>query len=73
MKLIVNRRNSNELAARREQLSRQLTNAYESAEGLPITRQDLRDLASMGVLSDSERDLYDELRRIEMMLDIDVR
>lgn len=72
MELIINRRNSKELASRRDELSQELIDAYTSAEGLPITRQDLRDLASMGCLSDTERNLYDELRRIEMMLDIDV-
>lgn len=36
-----------------------------------MTRQDLKDVAARGWLSPEERDLYDELRRVEMLLDID--
>ncbi|KXB51226.1 hypothetical protein [Corynebacterium parakroppenstedtii] len=37
-------------------------------EGAPLTQQDLRGLAVMGVLSDPERRLYDEFVRIESLL-----
>ncbi|PIS67631.1 hypothetical protein AZH46_02395 [Corynebacterium striatum] len=52
-------------------LTHQLVDKYSSIEGQPITRRDLRDLASMGCLTLEERELYDELRRVEMMLDLD--
>lgn len=60
---------NNELKLRKEELTNQLTDAYSAIEGEPITRRDLRVLASMGCLSLEERRLYDELRRIEMLLD----
>lgn len=71
MSVTINRHTPEDLRNRRDELAKQLTNAYSSVEGAPITRRDLRDLASMGCLTTAERELYDELRRVEMMLDID--
>lgn len=71
MSLTIRRHTPEDLYRRHDELSRQLTSAYSSVEGAPISLRDLRDLASMGCLSTEERELYDELRRVEMMLDID--
>ena len=71
MSFTVNRTNSEELNDRKADLTKRLVEQYAAIEGQPITRRDLRDLASMGCLSIVERNLYDELRRVEMMLDID--
>ncbi|MFS0283131.1 hypothetical protein ACL1FI_05785 [Corynebacterium striatum] len=71
MSLTINRTNNSELQTRRKMLTHQLVDKYSSIEGQPIIRRDLRDLASMGCLTLEERELYDELRRVEMMLDLD--
>lgn len=71
MTSVIRLTNNDELKLRKEELTHQLTNTYSAIEGDPITRRDLRDLASMGCLSLEERRLYDELRRIEMLLDLD--
>lgn len=71
MSLTINRTNNSELNRRKAHLTKRLVSRYSSVEGQPITRRDLRDLASMGCLTVDERELYDELRRVEMMLDID--
>lgn len=71
MSLTISRTNNSELQTRRNMLTHQLVDKYSSIEGQPITRRDLRDLASMGCLTLEERELYDELRRVEMMLDLD--
>lgn len=71
MPFTVNRTNTAELNNRKADLTKRLVEQYAAIEGQPITRRDLRDLASMGCLSIEERNLYDELRRVEMMLDID--
>ncbi|MCQ9343488.1 hypothetical protein [Corynebacterium kozikiae] len=52
-------------------MSDELISRYSEIEGAPITRKDLSDLADMGCLSADERDLYDELRRVEMLLNVD--
>lgn len=71
MRLTMKRTNTAELKTRRAALTQRLVDGYSSVEGRPITRRDLRDLASMGCLTVDERQIYDELRRVEMMLDID--
>lgn len=47
MSVTINRHTSEDLRNRRDELAKQLTNAYSSVEKAPITRRDLRDLASM--------------------------
>ncbi|MDU7598959.1 hypothetical protein [Corynebacterium marquesiae] len=39
------------------------------AAGGPLTTEELSDLAAVGRLSPEERGLYDELRRVELLLD----
>lgn len=71
MALKIDRKNSEQLRRRGRELSDELISRYSEIEGAPITRKDLSDLADMGCLSADERDLYDELRRVEMLLNVD--
>ena len=71
MALTIERKNSEELRRRRRELTDVLIARFSEIEGAPMTRQDLKDVAIRGWLSPEERDLYDELRRVEMLLDID--
>ena len=48
MSLTIRRHTPEDLYRRHDELSRQLTSAYSSVEGAPISLRDLRDLASMG-------------------------
>ena len=69
MALKITRTNNAELIARKKELEQDLQNiAYASTEGAALTMRDVRDLASLGLLSREERALYDELRRIELLL-----
>ncbi|AKK07320.1 hypothetical protein CMUST_15155 [Corynebacterium mustelae] len=68
MKLEFKRTNNAELAHQKQRLIKELTSEYSKVEGAPMTRSDLNDLASLGLLSVAERKLYDELRRVEMLL-----
>ncbi|WPF65942.1 MULTISPECIES: hypothetical protein [unclassified Corynebacterium] len=61
--------NDDALVRRYEEISRTLLNLdYLEDEGIPLTRQDLDDLAAVGALDSEDRDLYDELNGIEFML-----
>lgn len=71
MALTIERKNSEELRRRRRELTDVLIARFSEIEGAPMTRQDLKDVAARWWLSPEERDLYDELRRVEMLLDID--
>lgn len=71
MPLIINRTNNSELETRRIALIKQLVDRLSFNEGEPITRSDLGKLACAGSLTVYERELYDELRRVEMLLDVD--
>lgn len=71
MALTIERKNSEELRRRRRELTDVLIARFSEIEGAPMTRQDLKDVAAREWLSPEERDLYDELRRVEMLLDID--
>ncbi|WBT08881.1 hypothetical protein PAB09_00535 [Corynebacterium sp. SCR221107] len=71
MVLTIERKNSEELRRRRRELTDVLIARFSEIEGAPMTRQDLKDVAARWWLSPEERDLYDELRRVEMLLDID--
>ena len=71
MPLFINRTNNSELETRRVALIKQLVDRCFSNEGQPVTRRDLRELACTGCLTVYERELYDELRRVEMLLDVD--
>lgn len=71
MSLFINRTNNSELETRRVALLKQLADRCSFNEGEPITRGDLRELACTGSLTIYERELYDELCRVEMLLDVD--
>lgn len=47
----------------------ELLHALEVAIGANLSSEDLRMLAESGRFSTEERDLYDELRRVELMLE----
>lgn len=69
MALKITRTNSAELIARKKELERDLQDiACAFTEGAALTMRDVRDLASLGLLSREERALYDELRRTELLL-----
>lgn len=69
MALVIKRTNNAALTARKAELERDLMGIdYATTEGAPLTLNDVRDLASLGLLSFEERALYDELRRIELLL-----
>lgn len=71
MPLFINRTNNSELETRRVALMKQLVDRLSFNEGEPITRSDLGELACAGSLTVYERELYDDLRRVEMLLDVD--
>ena len=71
MPLFINRTNNSELETRRISLIKQLVDRLSFNEGESITRSDLGELACTGCLTVYERELYDELRRVEMLLDVD--
>ena len=71
MPLIINRTNNSELETRRVALLKQLVNRCSFNKREPVTRSDLGELACTGSLTVYERELYDELRRVEMLLDVD--
>ena len=56
---------SRSLRRRREELM----HVFCDAAGGPLTTEELSDLAAAGRLSPEERGLYDELRRVELLLD----
>ncbi len=69
MNLKITRTNNSRLAARRKELEQDLRNiGYAMTGGVPLTMNDVRDLATLGLLSRGERALYDEFRRIELLL-----
>lgn len=68
MSIVIRRTNNEQLRSRKEDLFEKLGIGYLQLEGAPLTREDLADLARLGCLSVNERDLYDELRRVEMLL-----
>lgn len=55
---------------RRNELDHKLrTLDYLEHEGVPLSRADLDDLASMGALTPQDRRLYKELSRMEFLLE----
>lgn len=68
MPISIHRTNNAKLRERKSAIVGHLRDRCATAEGAPITERDLRYLASMGRLSTDERALYDELRRIELLL-----
>ncbi|WIM67621.1 hypothetical protein QP027_11130 [Corynebacterium breve] len=69
MKFKVQSYSNAELEDRRRQLTEDLVSSeYAAIEGAPLTLRDIRDLASLGLLSEAERKIYDELRRVELLL-----
>ena len=68
MSITINRRTTEELHKRRKAIYNSFKYAGIMREGAPLTQQDLRELVVMGILSDHERRLYDELVRVESLL-----
>lgn len=69
MALTIRRTNNKELQERKQQIVRELCPDGFAEEYLAENIRRLRDLAAAGAMSLSERALYDELRRVEMLLD----
>lgn len=61
--------NNAELRDRKEAVVKELSDAYASIEGAPLTMRDIKELGELGCLSSNERNLYDELLQIEVLLD----
>lgn len=68
MTITINRHTTEELKTRRKEIYKTFEDSGYRREGGPMTKKDLRDLVVMGVLSTDERRLYDELSRIESLL-----
>ncbi|QGU03028.1 hypothetical protein CKALI_10895 [Corynebacterium kalinowskii] len=68
MPLTIRRTNNAQLRERKSDILSRFISEYSAIEGSALTERDLRDLASMGRLSTEERALYDELRRIDLLL-----
>lgn len=69
MTLNVHRKTSKQLLKRRSELTEELLHLCSELEGSPCTRPEVNTLADRGRLSPEERDLYDELRHVEMLLE----
>lgn len=68
MSITINRRTTRELHQRRKEIYNSFKDSGIMREGAQLEQANLRDLVVMGTLSDSERSLYDELVRIESLL-----
>lgn len=68
MSITINRRTIRELHQRRKEIYNSFKDSGIMREGAQLEQANLRDLVVMGTLSDSERSLYDELVRIESLL-----
>lgn len=68
MPITINRTTDKELRTRKQELIHELEKTYEHEGPHPMNYRDLRDLASLGCLSRVERKLYDELRRVQILL-----
>lgn len=61
MTIVIRKTNNTELQKRHTELLAGLESHF--------TERDFRDLAKLGLLDSAEMELYDELRRIEFLLD----
>lgn len=69
MALVIKRTNTAELSRRRDEVLNELVSMFEDTNSGAVSREDLAQYALQGYFSVEERRLYDELRRIEMLLE----
>ncbi|AHI22641.1 hypothetical protein [Corynebacterium vitaeruminis] len=68
MNIEIRRTNNRELEMRRDTLTKRLFSAIADDGAPDFSLEDVREMSASGMMSVEERKLYDELRRVELLL-----